>query len=84
VSQGAARVQNLDKISKNEERKTEDRLFAIEAAINSIFKALERYNKTISKLQMFIFLQSCEDPRMMEVFLRLFAEKNSTKHLEKI
>ena len=75
--QGAARVQNLVKISENEERKIEDRLLAIEAAIHSILKTLKHHSNAISKLQIFIFLQNCEDPGMMEVFLRLFMEKKN-------
>jgi len=70
-------VQNLVKISENEERKIEDRLIKIESAIHSIFKALEYYNNIISRMQIFIFLQNCEDYEMMEMFLKLFIDKKT-------
>ena len=67
----------MSEISENEERKFEDKLIKIEAAIHSIFKALEHYNNIISRLQIFIFLQNCEDSEMMEMFLKLFtSDKN--------
>jgi len=77
-------VQKLDKISENEERKIEDRLLSIEAALHSILKTLKHYKNAISRMQIYFFLQNSEDPEMMEVFLRLFTEKKSAKHLEKI
>jgi hypothetical protein len=65
----------LSKISRNEERKIEDRLLAIEGAIHSILKTLERYSNTISRMQVYLFLQNNEDPEIMEMFLKLFTNE---------
>ena len=48
MSQGVDRVQNLIKISENEERKIENRLIAIENDIGGIYKALKKYNDTLN------------------------------------
>ena len=63
-------MQNLVKISENEER-----LIALENSIGVIIKALEKYHDVISRMQIFIYLQSCDDPGMMEIFLKLFAKE---------
>jgi len=67
-----------------EQQKLEDRLIAIENDIGGIYKVLKKYNDTISKLQIFIFLKNCDDYEMMGVFLKLLTDENSAKHLAKI
>lgn len=57
----------------------EDRLIKIEASVHTIFKALEHYNNIISRMQILIFLQNSDNYEMMEMFLKLFADENSTK-----
>jgi hypothetical protein len=52
--------------------------------IHSIFKALERYNNIISRMQIYFFLQTCEDSEMMKILLKLFTDENSAKHLAKL
>lgn len=74
----------MNKISENEERKIEDRLIKIEAAIHTIFKALDRYNDIISKMQTFVFLQNSGDHETMEIFLKLFTDESSAKQFSKI
>jgi hypothetical protein len=65
----------LVKNGENEEQKIEDRLLAIEGAIHSVLKALEHYNNTISRMQVYLFLQNNEDPEMMDLYLRLFTNE---------
>ena len=74
----------MDKISENEERKIEDRLLAIESAVEGISKALKRHSNAIYLMQTFVFLQNCDDHEMMKILLKLFADESPTKQFSKI
>ena len=62
-------------------QKFEDRLIAIENDIGGIYKALKKYSDIISRMQIYLFLQS-ENPEMMQIFKKLFADENAAKHLK--